>query len=215
MDFRQAANEQKYDFAASIYDTIAFILSLGQANKIYRKIAEKIDINSSRKIVELGCGPASVMPYIVAYTRKSTQIVGVDFSSKMIEIANRKKENNNWSNVEFECMDMYEFPENNDVDTVIFCLALTAIPHATKALEKALAILQPGGKLIIIDSIPLNSKWWHPFTNTYIYLKSLLVGAKPTRKIFSFIHGKMVDIQIEEMLYGIYTVITAGKSNEN
>ena len=212
MDYRQAANEQKYDFAASIYDTIAFILSLGQANKIYRKIADKIDINSSRKIVELGCGPASVMPYIVEYTRKSTQIVGVDFSSKMIEIANRKKENNNWINVEFECMDMYEFPENKDVDTVIFCLALTAIPHATKALEKALAILQPGGKLIIIDSIPLNSKWWHPFTNTYIYLKSLLVGAKPTRKILSFIHEKMVDIQIEEMLYGVYTVITARKS---
>jgi len=212
MDYRQAANEQKYDFAASIYDTIAFILSLGQANKIYQKIADKIDINYSKNIVELGCGPASVMPYIIEYTAKSPQITGVDFSSKMIEIANRKKENNNWSNVEFECMDMYEFPENNDVDTVIFCLALTAIPNATRALEKALAILKPGGQLIIIDSIPLNSQWWHPFTNTYIYLKSLLVGAKPTRKILSFINEKMVNIQVEEMMYGVYTVITAKKS---
>jgi len=211
MDYRQAANAQKYDFAASTYDTIAYILSLGQAHKIYHKIAHKIDINTSKSIVELGCGPASVMPYIIEHVDESSQITGVDFSSKMIEIANRKKENNNWSNVEFECMDMYEFPENKAVDTVIFCLALTAIPNATNALEKALSILKPGGQLIIIDSIPLNSKWWHPFTNIYIYLKSLLVGAKPTRKILSFINEKMVEIQIEEMLYGIYTVITAKK----
>lgn len=211
MDYRQAANEKKYDFAASTYDTIAYILSLGQAHKIYQKIAFKIDNNTSKNIVELGCGPASVMPYIVEHVDKSSQITGVDFSSKMIEIADRKKENNNWSNVEFKCMDMYEYQGTKAVDTVIFCLALTAIPNATKALEKALSILKPGGKLIIIDSIPLNSKWWHPFTNTYIYLKSLLVGAKPTRKILSFINEKMVDIQIEEMLCGIYTVITARK----
>ena len=211
MDYRQAANERKYDFAASSYDLIASIMSLGQAKKIYKKVADKINRNFSKKIVELGCGPASVIPSIIEHTDISTQIIGVDFSEQMIEIANRKKEIYNWKNVTFECMDMYRFPETQPVDTVIFCLALTAIPDATKALKKALSILKTGGQLIIIDSIPLNSRWWHPFTNIYIYLKSLVVGAKPTRKIFSFIHENMVDIEIEEMSYGIYTVITAKK----
>lgn len=211
MDYRQAANERKYDFAASSYDFIAFIMSLGQANKIYRKVADKIDQKASKSIVELGCGPASVIPSIVKNADNSVQIIGVDFSAKMIEIANRKKQINNWENVEFECMDMYEFPDTKSVDAVIFCLALTAIPDSTKALKKALSILRPGGQLLIIDSIPLNSKWWHPFTNIYIYMKSLVVGAKPTRKILSFIHENMVDIEIEEMAYGVYTVIDAKK----
>ncbi|BCL61587.1 ubiquinone/menaquinone biosynthesis methyltransferase [Desulfomarina profundi] len=211
MDYRQAANERKYDFAASSYDFIAFIMSLGQANKIYQKIAEKIDQKTSKNIVELGCGPASVIPAIVNGTDDSTQITGIDFSAKMIEIANRKKQINNWGNVEFECLDMYNFKCPKPVDTVIFCLALTAIPDSTRALEKSLSILSPGGQLIIIDSIPLNTRWWHPFTNIYIYLKSLVVGAKPTRKILPFIHRNMVDVEIEEMAYGVYTVINARK----
>lgn len=211
MDYRQTANERKYDFAASSYDFIAFIMSLGQANKIYQKVADKIDQKESGSIVELGCGPASVIPSIVKNTDSSTQIIGIDFSAKMIEIANRKKQVNNWANVDFKCMDMYNFQQTKPVDTVIFCLALTAIPDSTKALKKAMSLLRPGGQLIIIDSIPLNKRWWHPFTNIYIYLKSLVVGAKPTRKILSFIHENMVDIEVEEMAYGVYTVINARK----
>ena len=211
MDCRQAANESKYDFAASSYDMIAYILSLGQIQKIYDKIAYKIDAKNSKNIVEFGCGPASVIPYIIERADVSAKVIGVDFSTKMIEMANRKKVYNNWRNVEFKCMDMYEFSATEPVDTVIFCLALTAIPNTTKALEKALSILKPGGQLIIIDSIPLDFSWWHPFTNFYIYLKSLIVGAKPTRKILSFVTDNMVDLEIEEMLYGIYTVIAAKK----
>ena len=212
MDFRQISNQKKYDFAASSYDLISFVLSLGQANKIYREVADNLDIQDSKTIVELGCGPASVIPFLIEKTNNSTQIIGVDFSEQMIEAANHKKEINNWGNVEFKCMDMYDFPETNPVDTVIFCLALTAIPNSLQALQKGLAILNPGGKLIIIDSIPLHSRWWHPFTNTYIYLKSLVVGAKPTRKILSFVQENMIEIQTKEMAYGIYTVITARKS---
>ena len=212
MDIRQISNQKKYDLAASSYDFISFVLSLGQANKIYREVANNVDMKASKTIVELGCGPASVIPFLVEKTHNSTQIIGVDFSEQMIEVANHKKEINNWGNVEFKCMDMYDFPETKLVDAVIFCLALTAIPNSLKALQKGLSILKPGGQLIIIDSIPLHSRWWHPFTNAYIYLKSLVVGAKPTRKILSFIQGNMIEIQIKEMAFGIYTVITARKS---
>jgi len=211
MDCRQASNVRKYDIAASGYDLIAFIMSLGQAKKLYRKVAEKIDGKVAQHIVEFGCGPASVIPSLLEHTDVSTQITGVDFSEKMIEIANRKKELNNWENIEFKCMDIYNFFETKPVDTVIFCLALTAIPNAKKALLKALSILKTGGQLIIIDSIPLDSRWWHPLTNVYIYMKSCVVGAKPTSKILSFIHENMVDVEVEEMAYGIYTVISAKK----
>ena len=211
MDYRQAANESKYDLAASSYDLIAFMMSLGQAKKLYNQAADKIDNKSARRIVEFGCGPASVIPSIVEHVDAATEVIGIDFSSKMIEIANRKKEINNWENVEFNYMDMYDFPETKPVDTVIFCLSLTAIPDSTKALKKALSVLKPGGQLLIVDSIPLSSRWWHPVTNAYIYLKSLVVGAKPTKNILSFVHEHMADVQIEEMLYGVYTVITAKK----
>jgi len=211
MDLRQTANQQKYNFTASIYDIIAFLMSLGQARNIYQKVAQAISTPKPVTIVELGCGPASVTPYLVDFAHDSSNIIGIDFSDAMIRIANQKKTSNSWDNVEFKCMDMYDYPASQKAEIVIFCLALTAIPNATKALEKALSILKPEGQLIIADSFPLHSKWWHPFTNGYITLKSMVVGAKPSKAILPFIESNMVDVHIEEMVGGVYTLISARK----
>jgi ubiquinone/menaquinone biosynthesis C-methylase UbiE len=129
----------------------------------------------------------------------------------MIDIANRKKENNGWHNVRFECMDMFEYSPSKVIDTVVFCLALTAMPDYEKALEKALSILKPGGQLLIIDSFPLHTKWYHPISNIYIYLKSMVVGAKPVGKIINLIREKTDDFENQEMVLGVYTLIDTRK----
>lgn len=46
MDIRQVANKKKYDLAASSYDFIAFLVSLGQASRLYHEVANSLDIHS-------------------------------------------------------------------------------------------------------------------------------------------------------------------------
>lgn len=207
MDIRQVANRNKYDLAASSYDLIAFLLSLGQARKLYEEVAKNLDIPADGTVVEFGCGPASVVPSLLQVIDDSAKIIGIDFSRQMIAIANRKKEANSWRNVQFECMDMYDFSPTQKVDAVVFCLALTAMPDYQKALDHALSILKPGGQLLIVDSIPLHSRWYHPLTNTYIYLKSLVVGAKPVAEIFEYIDRKTISVEKKTMVLGVYTLI--------
>ncbi len=168
---------------------------------------KNIDVPKEGTIVELGCGPASVIPSILNEVDSSIDIIGIDFSSAMIDIANRKKKSNDWQNVEFRCMDMYEFMPDKKVDTVVFCLALTAMPEYEKAIEKALDILKPEGQLLIIDSIPLQSKWYHFFTNIYISFKSLIVGAKPVGKILEFIDENTINMKTKEMVSGVYILV--------
>jgi ubiquinone/menaquinone biosynthesis C-methylase UbiE len=148
MDIRQVANRNKYDLAASSYDLIAFLLSLGQARKLYEEVAKNLDIPTDGTVVELGCGPATVVPSLLQVIDNSAQIIGIDFSEQMIAIANRKKEANGWHNVQFACMDMYDFLPVQKVDAVVFCLALTAMPDYQRALDHALSILKPGGPII-------------------------------------------------------------------
>lgn len=207
MDIRQVANRNKYDLAASSYDLIAFLLSLGQARKLYEEAAKNLDIPADGTVVEFGCGPASVVPSLLQVIDDSAKIIGIDFSRQMIAIANRKKEANSWHNVQFECMDMYDFSPAQKVDAVVFCLALTAMPDYQKALDHAISILKPGGQLLIVDSIPLHSKWYHPLTNAYIYLKSLIVGAKPVAEIFEYIDRKTISVEKKTMALGVYTLI--------
>jgi ubiquinone/menaquinone biosynthesis C-methylase UbiE len=211
MDIRQVANKNKYDLAASGYDVIAFLMSLGQVPRLYDEVAIKLDLPQGGTVVELGCGPASVVPSILKKHGESIEIIGIDFSSKMIDLANRKKVTHDWRNVQFECMDMYDFSPKEKVDAVVFCLALTAMPDYKKAIEKALSILKPGGQLLIIDSIPLKSKWYHPISNAYICLKSMVVGAKPVGVIVDFINERTAQVEVREMVFGVYTLIDARK----
>lgn len=62
MDVRQILNQRKYDLAASSYDFIAYLMSLGQANRLYDELADCFNIPPGATIVELGCGPASIIP---------------------------------------------------------------------------------------------------------------------------------------------------------
>lgn len=132
MDIRQVSNKKKYDLAASCYNVIAYIMSLGQASNLYKEVSVKLQVPEGGSIVEMGCGPGSVVPNLLEKLDENSKIIGIDFSSQMISIANRKKEANNWNNVHFKCMDMYEYVPDSKVDTVVFCLALTAIPDYKK-----------------------------------------------------------------------------------
>jgi len=214
MDIRQVSNKKKYDLAASVYDVIAYLMSLGQANMLYQTIARNAKVPKGGTIVELGCGPASVVPSLLNELNDSSKIVGIDFSSEMIDIANRKKEDNQWRNVEFKCMDMYEYTPEEQVDCVVFCLALTAMPEYEKAIDKALDILKPNGQLLIIDSIPLHTKWYHAFSNIYISFKSLIVGAKPVGKILKYIDDNTQTMDTNEMVGGVYMMIDARKRTD-
>ena len=213
MDIRQISNQRKYDLASSSYDFIAYLMSLGQANRLYGEVADCLNIAPGGIIVELGCGPASVIPSLLKKIPANVKIIGIDFSEQMIAIANRKKEQYQWDAVHFECMDMYEFAPEKKLDAVVFCLALTAIPDSIKALKKAISILKPGGQLLILDSIPLNSRWYHPFANIYMYAKSLIVGAKPNKSILDYITNNLVNVAVKERVFGVYTLISAFKPN--
>ena len=80
MDVRQISNRRKYDLAASTYDVIAYLMSLGQANRLYGEVADCLNMPPGGTIVELGCGPASVMPSLLKKIPAKVKIIGIDFS---------------------------------------------------------------------------------------------------------------------------------------
>jgi len=86
------------------------------------------------------------------------------------------------------------------------------MPDYQKAVEKALSILKPGGQLLIIDSFPLHNRWYHSFANLYIYMKSVVVGAKPIAAIVGFIKENTSCFDKKEMVLGVYTLINTRKN---
>ena len=101
-------------------------------------------VHEGAKILDVACGTGVLIPDYIS--RKADKIVGVDISSKMIEIARSKFLD---SRVEFICADVEElvFDEQFDV-----CMIYNAIPHfesPSRLIAHLARSIKCGGRLTI------------------------------------------------------------------
>jgi hypothetical protein len=69
-------------------------------------------------------------------------------------------------------------------------------------------MLAPGGRLVVLDSIPEPSR---PLANAIIHLKASLVGARPTRAPLDFAAAELEDVRVRRLFHGAYTVVSGRK----
>ncbi|MDP1883885.1 MAG: class I SAM-dependent methyltransferase [Candidatus Moranbacteria bacterium] len=133
---------------------------IGFYNKIAKEYAETFDsdrsddryvdgllacLNGNSRILDLGCGTGRLAGYMQA---KGFEVVGVDLSEKMLEIAKRKH-----PEMGFILVDMRELElEEKSFDAV--CLAYSIFhfekPEAREILKRANVFLGSGGFLFLI-----------------------------------------------------------------
>ncbi len=89
--------------------------------------------------------------YLLAQYAQGYETYGIDFNTKMIEIAKANLANKNikanlqWANVE-----NLPFPDNY-FDTVLNTMAFSGYPNGKKAMSEFHRVLKEGGNLVLID----------------------------------------------------------------
>lgn len=167
-------NRARYNRLSRFYETMLKLGSFGSIGQMYKALAHEIEPCPGGTIVELGCGPGNVTPYLLPLVGDSGSVIGVDLSDGMIEKAKARAERSGWKNVRYERCDVLEFKTEVNADAVVFSLALSTMPECRRCLDKALSILAPGGRLAILDSMPEPER---PFANWIIHRKAPRVGA--------------------------------------
>jgi SAM-dependent methyltransferase len=125
--------------------------------RVFREFALVLDVFSSRTasgaILDMGCGPGWTSLFL---SRAGYQVVGVDISERMIEIARERSAQEN-NPVEFIVGDMEELDLGRcDFDGVLFFDCLHHCPGYGKALERAHAHLRPGGLILLMETTLLH-----------------------------------------------------------
>lgn len=96
---------------------------------------------------DLGCGTGNVLEALLT---KATNVIGVDGSPRMLEIA--KKHFPDASNISLRIGDLSHLPlRDGEADFACLNLVLHHIPQPLEILREVNRILQPGGKLVITD----------------------------------------------------------------
>ena len=105
------------------------------------------------KVLEVCIGTAE-NSIIIAENRPNTEIVGIDLSKEMLEIAKKKIEKKGIKNIKTAVMDATNMNfDNNSFDMVIISLVLHEVDESIryKMIKEAGRVLKNKGKIIVLE----------------------------------------------------------------
>ena len=107
-------------------------------------------INSSDTVLDFGCGSGTAAIAIASSVKK---INGIDISSKMIELAKAKAEENKVRNIDFEQATIFDDKFKTESFDVILCFyVLHLLKDTPRVMQRINDLLKPGG--LIISATP-------------------------------------------------------------
>ena len=209
MSERVLRNRERYNRMAGAYEALVRFGSLGQFGRFHRAVAAEIAPCAGGSILDLGCGPGTLAPLLVARVTPGGTVTGVDVSDAQIERARACMVQRGWRGVEFVRSDVRDFAPERRVDAVVFCLSLTTMPEPEACLERALAWLRPRGRLVVLDSFPERAR---PFARWVIHAKAPLVGAEPSERPLLLLRERLASVRIRRFHAGVYTLVSGDKA---
>lgn len=113
-----------------------------------REFLSFLDIKKGEAVLDLACGTGVITPLLEE--KSHSKVIGLDLSSKMIEIAKSKFNSN--PNLDFKSGDFLK----SDLKGFDWIIIYNAYPHFLDRVafkKKALSALNEGGKLAILHSL--------------------------------------------------------------
>ena len=131
---------------APFYDINNTVMSLGLHKIVKHRLVAELNIKIGEKILDACCGTGDISG-IIKKTCPMSDVIGVDFSEEMLNIARKK-----YKNIEFREANMLELPfKSNNFDKVVMTFGLRNIRDYRKALVECRRVLISGGEFIHMD----------------------------------------------------------------
>jgi ubiquinone/menaquinone biosynthesis C-methylase UbiE len=129
-----------FDNFATEYD---FAATLQSKNDFFMK-----NLSSSKgAALDIGCGSGILAFELAKYY---TNVVAVDLSAKMLEIASKKR---NASNIEYIQMDADNLVIDRQFDLIVSAATFHHLKHLPTTLQSIKILLNPHGKVVFLDNV--------------------------------------------------------------
>lgn len=183
-----------YDFFSNFYDNSLEKLYFGSR----KRAVELLDLKDGNTVLDVACGTGANFKHIMLANR-SIQLFGTDYSEGMLRRAQELVSKNGWSGIRLfqadaRALNPSTLPKLTDgvaaFDRVICVLGLSVIPDWEMVMENMLAVLKPGGRVVIVDVFAEKRDF-----NTWLVEK--IAKADLDRNIVQVLKGKSTEFYLE------------------
>ncbi len=115
--------------------------------KIYRDRLIQALPPSSRLILDLGCGPGGLIPFLL---NKAEKVLGVDSSSGMVETCRKAFRGNQRVEIREAHLEHLPIPRSK-ADSVVASMVLHHLSHPPRVFQQVNRVLKIGGTFAIVD----------------------------------------------------------------
>ncbi|WP_210208167.1 class I SAM-dependent methyltransferase [Rhodoplanes roseus] len=195
---------RRYDRIASLIVPFEWLLFMPTAFR--RTAVEQIGLAPGERVLEIGCGTGRNLPFLREAVGPSGRVYGVDFSAGMLARARSVVARGGWDNVHLTQSDAADYRSPEPLDAVMFGLSYNTMPHHRAVLARALELLEPGGRIVIMDAkLPpgIGGKLVLPFS---IWLMKKTVLGNPYIRPWEHLEPLVDEFRMDEFLFGSYYV---------
>ena len=174
---RAAKVNDLFGSIARRYDLLNDLQSFGLHRLWKRRVVNLAKVQSGNRALDLCCGTGDIA---LALARRGAETTGLDFSEKMLEVAEARRQKN--SKLKIQNLKLIQgdaqqlpFPENF-FDIVTVGYGLRNLASWEKGLEEMLRVAKPGGRIIVLEFGKPANLIWRKIYFTHLKCSVPLIG---------------------------------------
>ena len=224
--------QEMFNAVAPRYDFLNGLLSAG-CDKYWRKIAvDELEPVANRVFLDVATGTADIALGLAM--RDASRIVGIDFSTRMLQLGkNKVSARNMQSSIQLFPGMAENLPlKSNIFDGAISAFGVRNFSNLNHGIREIHRILKPRGKIVILEFsfpqngflqwlyrlyfekiLPVMGRWVSGHKSAYSYLPDS-VGSFPKGEAFASILKKagFESVAFKELTFGVTTIYTGFKN---
>jgi S-adenosylmethionine-diacylgycerolhomoserine-N-methlytransferase len=131
-----------------------------------RGALQMLALQPGETVLDLGCGTGLSLPGLSKAVGPSGKVIALDATSAMLKRARRRCERQGLNNVQFLAQDLLTLDPADSAleplpaaDAIVCSYVLAITPQWREFFAAAQALQKPGGRLVLVDTRPLQGAW--------------------------------------------------------